>query len=144
MAAKDELGAHGEEIATRELLGLGWSVLARNWRPAPGRGLPRGEIDIVAQDGAELVIVEVKTRSTTAFGGAVTAVTHAKLARLRRLAAAWLASQDRRIDGVRIDGARKGGLRIDGVRIDGVRIDVVCIDIGRDGRPRVEILRGVE
>jgi putative endonuclease len=129
MAAKDELGAHGEEIATRELLGLGWSVLARNWRPAPGRGLPRGEIDIVARDGAELVIVEVKTRTTLAFGGAVAAVTRAKLARLRRLAAAWLASQDRRFDFAGIDG---------------VRIDVICIDIGRDGRPRVEILRGVE
>ncbi len=129
MAAKDALGARGEEIATRELLALGWSVLARNWRPAPGRGLPRGEIDIVARDGAELVIVEVKTRSTAAFGGAVAAVTRAKLARLRRLAAAWLASQDRRIDFAGIDG---------------VRIDVVCIDIGRDGRPRVEILRGVE
>jgi putative endonuclease len=134
MAAKDELGAHGEEIATRELLGLGWSVLARNWRPAPGRGQPRGEIDIVARDGTELVIVEVKTRSTTAFGGAVAAVTRAKLARLRRLAAAWLASQDRRIDFAGIDG----------VRFEGVRIDVVCIDIGRDGLPRVEILRGVE
>jgi putative endonuclease len=124
MAAKDELGAHGEEIATRELLSLGWSVLARNWRPAPGRGLPRGEIDIVAQDGPELVVVEVKTRGSRTFGGAVEAVTRAKLARLRRLAASWLASQDR--------------------RFDGVRIDVICIDIGRDGRPRVEILRGVE
>lgn len=124
MAAKDQLGARGEDIATRELLGLGWSVLARNWRPTPGRGLPRGELDIVAQDGGELVVVEVKTRSTTAFGGAIEAVTRAKLARLRRLAAAWLASQDR--------------------RFDGVRVDVVCIDIGRDGLPRVEILRGVE
>lgn len=144
MAAKDALGARGEEIATRELLALGWSVLARNWRPAPGRGLPRGEIDIVARDGAELVIVEVKTRSTAAFGGAVAAVTRAKLARLRRLAAAWLASQDRRFDFAGVDGVGRDGVRFDGVRIDGVRIDVVCIDIGRDGRPRVEILRGVE
>ena len=134
MAAKDVLGAHGEEIAARELLGLGFSVLARNWRPATGKGLPRGEIDIIARDRGELVIVEVKTRSTTAFGGAIQAVTRAKLARLRRLAAAWLATQERRGDFAGIDG----------VRIDGVRIDIVCIDIGRDGRPRVEILRGVE
>jgi putative endonuclease len=124
MAAKDDLGARGEQIAVRELVGLGWSVLARNWRPRPGRGGARGEIDIVAVDGDELVIVEVKTRSTSAFGGAVAAVTRAKLARLRRLAAAWLAGQDQ--------------------RFAGVRIDVVCIDLGRDGRPQVEILRGVE
>jgi putative endonuclease len=124
MVAKDELGSRGEEIATRELLGLGWSVLARNWRPRPGRGAVRGEIDIVAADGDELVIVEVKTRSTAAFGGAISAVTRVKLARLRRLAAAWLENQER--------------------RFVGVRIDVVCIDIGRDGRPQVEILRGVE
>ena len=128
MAAKDVLGAHGEEIATRELLGLGFSVLARNWRPAAGKGLPRGEIDIIARDRGELVIVEVKTRSTMAFGGAIEAVTRAKLARLRRLAAAWLATQERHSDFAAIDG---------------VRIDVICIDIGRDGRPRVEILRGV-
>lgn len=134
MAAKDELGARGEDIATRELLSLGWSVLARNWRPTPGRGLPRGELDIVAQDGGELVVVEVKTRSTKAFGGAIEAVTRAKLARLRRLAAAWLASQERSVHEARFDGGR----------IDGVRIDIVCIDIGRDGVPRVEILRGVE
>ncbi len=124
MLAKDELGLRGEEIATRELLGLGWSVLARNWRPRPGRGSARGEIDIVAADGDELVIVEVKTRSTAAFGGAIAAVTRVKLARLRRLAAAWLADQER--------------------RFSGVRVDVVCIDVERDGRPRVEILRGVE
>jgi len=124
MTAKDELGSRGEDIAARELLGLGWSVLARNWRPRPGRGSARGEIDIVAVDGDELVIVEVKTRSTAAFGGAVAAVTRVKLARLRRLAAAWLADQER--------------------RFAGVRIDVVCIDMGRDGHPHVEILRGVE
>ena len=124
MAAKDELGARGEHLAVRELLDLGWSVLARNWRPRPGRGAPRGEIDIVAVDGDELVIVEVKTRSTSAFGGAIAAVTPVKVARLRRLAAAWLACQDQ--------------------RFAGVRIDVVCIDVGRDGRPAVEILRGVE
>ena len=124
MAAKDELGARGEQIAVRELVALGWSVLARNWRPRPGRGAVRGEIDIVALDGDELVIVEVKTRSSLVFGGAVAAVTRAKLARLRRLAAAWLAGQDQ--------------------RFAGVRIDVFCIDIGRDGRPEVQILRGVE
>src|SRR5450759_2956292 len=56
MAAKDELGAHGEELAARELVSLGWALLGRNWRPGPGSGGLRGEIDIVAQDGDELVV----------------------------------------------------------------------------------------
>jgi putative endonuclease len=124
MAAKDELGAHGEELAARELLSLGWSVLARNWRPGPGSGGFRGEIDIVAQDGDEIVVVEVKTRRSGTFGGAVQAVSRAKVARLRRLAAAWLAAHER--------------------RFAGVRIDVVCIDVGRDGTTHLEILKGVE
>ncbi len=55
MAAKDELGRYGEDLAARGLIELGWSVLARNWRPARATGL-RGEIDIVARDGDELVV----------------------------------------------------------------------------------------
>lgn len=54
------LGAAGEEAAVRHLLGLGWKIRVRNWRP-PG---PRHalEIDIIAHDAAYLVFVEVKTR----------------------------------------------------------------------------------
>lgn len=97
MAAKDDTGRWGEDIAARALADLEWSVLARNWR------CPIGEIDIVAADGDEAVIVEVKTRRSVAFGSAAEAVTSRKLARLRRLAAAWLENQDRVFAGVRID-----------------------------------------
>ena len=47
--------------------------------------------------------VEVKTRRSDAFGSPLEAVTRVKLARLRRLAAAWLSAQERTFDGVRID-----------------------------------------
>jgi len=97
MAAKDAVGRHGEDVVARALEDQGWEVLARNWR------CPIGEIDIVARDGGDAVAVEVKTRRSVAFGSPLEAVTHVKLARLRRLAAAWLAAQDRHFDGVRVD-----------------------------------------
>lgn len=97
MAAKDAVGRHGEEVVARALADQGWEVLDRNWR------CPLGEIDIVARDGADAVAVEVKTRRSASFGSPLEAVTWVKLARLRRLAAAWLAAQDRTFDGVRID-----------------------------------------
>lgn len=83
MAAKDELGARGERLAERHLLRTGMTLLDRNWR------CPQGEIDLVLRDGDEVVFVEVKTRSSVAFGHPLEAITAAKLARLRRLAGAW-------------------------------------------------------
>jgi putative endonuclease len=72
-------------------------VLDRNWR------CEHGEIDLVALDGDCLVVCEVKTRRSTAFGEPVEAVTWRKAARLRRLASAWLADHDLRPVAVRID-----------------------------------------
>jgi putative endonuclease len=83
MAAKDELGRRGETLAAEYLDSLGYSIVELNWRCSIG------EIDIVARDEGELVFVEVKTRTSVAFGHPLEAITVAKLARLRRLAAAW-------------------------------------------------------
>ena len=60
----------------------GLTVLERNWR------CREGELDIVARDGTELVFVEVKTRSSLAFGSPAEAVDRRKAARIRQLAAA--------------------------------------------------------
>ncbi|GMA31807.1 YraN family protein [Litorihabitans aurantiacus] len=84
MAEKDDLGRRGEDLAARWAVEQGWQVLERNWR---GEG---GELDLVARDGGDLVMVEVKTRSTTTFGDPITAVTPAKVARMRRLTGQWL------------------------------------------------------
>ncbi len=83
MAAKDVLGARGEELAAAALAAAGMLVIDRNWRCG------QGEIDIVAVDGDETVFVEVKTRASVAYGHPLEAITAQKLARLRRLAAAW-------------------------------------------------------
>lgn len=97
MAFKDALGRRGEAIAERYLVSRGLVVVDRNWR------CPQGEIDIVARDGRELVFVEVKTRSGVAFGHPLDAITPAKLARLRRLAAAWCEAHPGGHDLIRID-----------------------------------------
>ena len=83
MAAKDDLGKRGEELASAFLISSGYEIIDRNWRCA------QGEIDVVATRADEVVFVEVKTRSSVAFGHPLEAITVPKLARLRRLAAAW-------------------------------------------------------
>lgn len=93
------MGARGEQAAAQFLISRGLQVVDRNWRCRDG------EIDIVARDpvSSTLVIVEVKTRRPSRYGSAVEAVTVRKAARLRRLAAAWLAAHDVCVDTVRID-----------------------------------------
>ncbi|WP_210648638.1 YraN family protein [Nocardioides sp. SYSU D00065] len=91
------LGERGETIAARHLARSGLVLLDRNWR------CEVGEIDLVLRDGRVLVVCEVKTRSSTAYGSPLEAVTAAKVDRLRRLAARWLRAHDCRPDDVRID-----------------------------------------
>lgn len=97
MRAKDVVGRHGEQVAAEHLESVGMVVLERNWRC---RG---GEIDIVARAGDTLVFAEVKTRTGVGFGSPFAAVTPAKAARLRRLAASWLAAHDEHARTVRFD-----------------------------------------
>lgn len=52
-----EFGAEGERIAADFLARKGWRILGRNIR------IGNGELDIVAMDGGELVIVEVRARA---------------------------------------------------------------------------------
>jgi len=113
MARKDELGRSGEQLAVDHLTAIGYTILDRNWRCS------MGELDIVALDGATTVMVEVKTRSSVAFGHPLDAVTPRKLARLRRLAGAWCEAHAR-------DVAVGGSVRP-------IRIDVIGVVSGRDG-----------
>ena len=87
MRVKDAVGRFGEDLAARHLQDEGMSILERNWRCA------RGELDIIAVDGSELVFVEVKTRSTAAFGEPAEALTPDKAARIHVLAGHWRAER---------------------------------------------------
>ncbi len=118
------LGTYGERMAARYLREAGLEILDENWRCS------LGEIDLVARDGGCLVVCEVKTRRSTAYGSPVEAVDHRKLARLRRLSASWLA--ERR--------ATPPGLTW---RVDTVRVDVVGVLRPRVGACVIEHLVGV-
>ncbi len=75
----------------------GMVILARNVRCA------RGEIDIIARDGAAVVFVEVKTRRTMRQGSPLEAITPVKLRKIRMLSGLWLRAQAEFFPATRID-----------------------------------------
>lgn len=80
-----EIGDMGELIAARWLLAHDRKVLYRNYR-----GVNRGEVDIVARHRDVLTFVEVKSRTSTAFGRPADAVGPDKQRLIQRGAMDWL------------------------------------------------------
>lgn len=62
MADKIKTGNKGEEIAANFLMENGYEIVQRNFR------YRYSEIDLIVKKDGFLVFVEVKTRSSTAFG----------------------------------------------------------------------------
>lgn len=62
MASHNELGKLGEELAIQHLQKEGYEICETNWT------FQKAEIDIIAQKGNVLAIIEVKTRSSIDFG----------------------------------------------------------------------------
>lgn len=91
------LGKYGEELAAKHLEASGCVILDRNWR------CRHGELDIVARDGDELVVCEVKTRNGDRFGSPLEAITARKLRTLRTLALAWIAERGMNTRTIRLD-----------------------------------------
>ena len=114
---RQAMGGYGEACAARHLVEQGMVVLDRNWR------CELGKVDLVPRDGPVLVFCEVKTRATAAYGAPVEAVTPAKLHRLRRLAARWVAER--------------------GLRVPEIRLDLVGVRLDLAGEGRFDHLRGV-
>jgi putative endonuclease len=83
--SRPEIGELGEILAAKHLRQHGRRVLFRNYR-----GLHRGEVDIVARHGQILTFVEVKTRTSTAFGRPADAVNAEKQRLIQRGAQDWL------------------------------------------------------
>jgi putative endonuclease len=111
------VGEYGERVAAQRLLGEGMVLVDHNWR------CELGEIDLVLRDGDVLVVCEVKTRSSAAYGHPLEAVGPAKGARLRRLAARWVEEHD--------------------VHPHEIRIDLVGVLLARRGPAEIEHVQGV-
>lgn len=110
-----EIGDAGEQLAYEELTGKGYAIIDRNVH------LGNVEVDILAQAGGRLVVVEVKTRGEEhldeRFG-----IDRQKLLRLCRAGASYVKSMNLPLE---------------------VQIDVILITNYRDGRVEVEHLEDV-
>jgi putative endonuclease len=82
---KDEVGRIGELLAAKHLRSCGFKVLHCNFRAVEG-----GEIDIICRDDDILAFVEVKARTSLAYGRPIDAVTMDKRFLIARGAMAWL------------------------------------------------------
>jgi putative endonuclease len=83
-AGSSAIGIKAEQIAYDYLLLKGLTPVERNFSTR------RGEIDIIMNDGKQLVFVEVRYRQSTLFGGAEESVTAKKCQRLKAAASAYM------------------------------------------------------
>ena len=110
------LGSWGEELATQFLEDRGYRILTTNYRCV------YGEVDIVAQEGEELVFVEVRTRRSETFGSPEESLSRAKVRRLVATCQHYLG---------RCAGEDTGW-----------RVDLVCVYLGQGRRlQRIQHLR---
>ena len=90
-AARQVLGIRGERLAEDWLVGRGWEVVVRRFRSG------HRDIDLVAtrpnvsEAGRLVAFVEVKTRLSESYGGALGAVQWRKQREMARAAREWMA-----------------------------------------------------
>ncbi len=80
-------GAAAEDLAADYLIQHKLKIIERNYR------CRHGEIDLIAKDGAALVFVEVRLRSSGNFGGAAASITPAKQQKILATARHYLSVQ---------------------------------------------------
>ena len=83
--ARAARGAAAEATALAWLQKKGLKLVERNWR------CKAGELDLVLRDGLSLVMVEVRLRSSSEFGGAAASIDARKRAKLVAAARLYLA-----------------------------------------------------
>lgn len=105
-------GDKGEEEACEFLVSRGYIIIGRNVK------FVCGEVDILAQDGRSIVIVEVKSVRGSGFGSAQELVRFKKQNKLKQLARAVEQKYPNRT----------------------IRIDVVGVKFGWDGEAEIEHL----
>ncbi|MCK4881833.1 MAG: YraN family protein [Candidatus Omnitrophica bacterium] len=112
---RTQLGQAGEDAAVAFLEHEGYQILRRNFRNK------FGEIDIIAKDRDTVCFVEVKTRTSEAYGSPFESVTKAKQRKIIYVALSYLSAQRR--------------------EETNVRFDVVSVILGDEEGPQVEIIK---
>ena len=90
-------GNAGEDRAAAHLERIGMHIVERNFKTK------LGELDIIARDGKTLVFVEVRMRTTNAYGNAVEAVNHHKQRQVSRIASQYIKVRRPRFETARFD-----------------------------------------
>jgi putative endonuclease len=88
LASTKEIGEIAEGLAQQYILKLGYKIMDTNWH------FGHLELDIVAQDGDQLVIVEVKSRNGIRYEHPSEAVTNTKIKRIVEAAEAYIFEKD--------------------------------------------------
>ncbi len=113
MDLRGQRGRAAEESAARYLQQKGYRILARNVRT------PCGEIDLICEQGAYIVFVEVKERTGTAHGHALEAVSPAQQRRITRAAGYWL---------TRLPGERLARIDLVALQWNGLGMEVTHVE----------------
>lgn len=97
MKISNPIAVKGEDLATKFLKDKGYKILERNFRKG------YGEIDIICEKDKTLVFVEVKTRTSSAYGTPFEAITYFKLKSLIKTAEFYKVLNPKLPDAMRID-----------------------------------------
>ena len=116
MAAHNELGKWGEQVAEDYLQRKGYTIIERDWKSGPR------DIDIIALQQEKLVFVEVKTRRNRLYGDPEEAVDYHKLQSLRLAINHYIKSHRINCD---------------------VRLDIISIVGMIGGKPEIDHIKGV-
>ncbi len=92
MVSTRELGEIAERLAIDHLVKLGYQILEHNWYHG------HLELDIVAKDKEELVVVEVKSRNGLRYEHPSEAVTNTKIKRIVEATDAYLIEKEMDVD----------------------------------------------
>jgi len=97
-----DVGHTGEQLAAEFLAGLGWTIVARNYRAGPK------EIDLIVSQDDVIAFVEVKTRSTLSGGTPLEPLGWKKRRSVEAAARRWIYEHGRpgsayRFDAVSVD-----------------------------------------
>lgn len=108
-----QAGQLAEKKALAYLINKGLKLVTQNYR------CRLGEIDLIMRDGAYLVIIEVRQRSQTDYGGGIGSITSAKQKKIMRATSHYLMTYNQQ---------DRFPIRFDVLSIDGLNDEITWID----------------